>query len=74
MQLRMQERDPEEEMRKAFELFDNDHTGKITFANLKRIATELGENMNDDEIQEILNEADRDDDGENDFSEFQRVM
>ena len=61
-------------MRRAFELFDADGTGKITFDNLKRIATELGENMTDDEIHEMLNEADRDDDGMNDFGEFKRVM
>ena len=37
-------------MLKAFKLFDSEGTGKITFDNLKRIATELGENMTDDEI------------------------
>ena len=74
MTARMRERDPDEEILKAFELFDQDKTGKITFDNLKRIATELGENMTDDEIREMLTEADRDDDGMNDFVEFKRVM
>ena len=74
MTSRMRERDPEEEMKKAFDLFDSEGTGKITFDNLKRIATELGENMTDDEIREMLTEADRDDDGMNDFEEFKRVM
>ena len=50
MTQKMAERDPREEMLKAFRLFDDDETGKINFRNLKRVAKELGENMTDDEI------------------------
>ena len=34
--------------------------GKISFKNLKRVAKELGENMTDEELQEMIDEADRD--------------
>ena len=74
MTAKMAERDPREEMLKAFRLFDDDETGKISFKNLKRVAKELGENMNDEEIQEMIDEADRDGDGEISEEEFMRIM
>ena len=74
MTQKMAERDPREEMLKAFRLFDDDESGKISFRNLKRVAKELGENMTDDEIQEMIEEADRDGDGEISEDEFMRIM
>ena len=68
------ERDSREEILKAFNLFDDDETGKISFRNLKRVARELGENMTDEELQEMIDEADRDGDGEINEEEFLRIM
>ncbi len=74
MTAKMAERDPREEILKAFRLFDDDDTGKISFKNLKRVAKELGENMTDEELQEMIDEADRDGDGEINEEEFLRIM
>uniref|UniRef100_A0A3Q3VXX3 EF-hand domain-containing protein n=1 Tax=Mola mola TaxID=94237 RepID=A0A3Q3VXX3_MOLML len=70
----MTEKDSKEEVMKAFRLFDDDCTGKISFKNLKRVAKELGENLTDEELQEMIDEADRDGDGEVNEQEFLRIM
>uniref|UniRef100_A0A8B9UG50 EF-hand domain-containing protein n=2 Tax=Anas TaxID=8835 RepID=A0A8B9UG50_9AVES len=74
MTQKMSEKDSKEEILKAFRLFDDDGTGKISFKNLKRVAKELGENLTDEELQEMIDEADRDGDGEVSEQEFLRIM
>lgn len=74
MAQKMSEKDSTEEIMKAFRLFDDDETGAISFRNLKRVARELGENLSDDELREMLSEADLDGDGQVDQSEFLRIM
>jgi len=70
----MLDRDPEEEMAKAFKLFDDDESGKISIRNLRRVARELGENMNDDELRAMIDEFDKDGDGEISTDEFVAIM
>ncbi|XP_016020030.1 centrin-1 [Rousettus aegyptiacus] len=74
MTQKMAEKDTKEEILKAFRLFDDDETGKISFKNLKRVSHELGENLTDEELQEMIDEADRDGDGEVNEEEFLRIM
>uniref|UniRef100_A0A8C6GZF7 EF-hand domain-containing protein n=2 Tax=Mus TaxID=862507 RepID=A0A8C6GZF7_MUSSI len=68
------EKDEKEEILKAFKLFDDDATGSISLNNIKRVAKELGENLTEDELQEMLDEADRDGDGEINEEEFLKMM
>jgi centrin-1 len=71
---RMKNRDSRDEIMKVFALFDDDSKGGISFKNLKRVAAELGENLTDEELQEMVDEADRDGDGLINEEEFYRVM
>ncbi|KAJ3259789.1 Centrin-1 [Boothiomyces macroporosus] len=74
MTQKMAEKDSKEEILKAFKLFDDDDTGAISFKNLKRVAKELGEGLTDEELQEMIDEADRNGDGVIDQEEFLRIM
>merc|ERR1712194_704517 len=74
MEGKMSDKDPVEEMKKAFAMFDDDKTGKITFKNMQRVAQELGEKMEDADLQDVLDECDRDGDGGINESEFMRIM
>ena len=59
---------------KAFRLFIDDGEDKIQLRHLTRVARELGENMSQDELQEMIDEADRDGDGAINEDEFIRIM
>lgn len=61
---RILDRDPKEEVLKAFKLFDDDESGKISLRNLRRVARELGENVTDEELRSMIDEFDTDGDGE----------
>ena len=52
-------RDPEEEWRKAFAIFDESGEGRITLKNLRRVAKELGEPLGDDELSAMIGEYQR---------------
>merc|ERR1719313_1277214 len=71
---KMNQKDGKEELLKGFKLFDDDGTGKISFKNFQRVAKELGESLSDQELKEIIAEADTDGDGEISEAEFLEVM
>lgn len=74
MREKLGERDPDAEMHKAFEVFDDDNSGAITVRNLRRIAKELGEDVHDDELAAMIEEFDVDGDGVIDKREFVAIM
>ena len=74
MTQKMLERDPIEEMKKAFHLICEEGQDKITLKSLQKVAKELGENMTIEELQEMIEEADRDGDGEIGEEDFLKVM
>lgn len=71
---RMGQKDSKEEIMKIFRLFDDDDSRTIKLTDLKRVAMELGESLSEEELAEMIDEADRDKDGQLSFDEFYRVM
>ncbi len=59
----MKDTDGEEELREAFRVFDKDGNGFISAAELRHVMTNLGEKLTDDEVDEMIREADLDGDG-----------
>ena len=74
MVLKEAQKDPKVEILKGFKLFDTDSTGKISFENMKKVAREIGENMTDEEIQQVIDDVDTDGDRAIGQDEFIKMM
>lgn len=74
MTTKIGERDTKEELMKAFHIIDQDNNGKISDMDILNISKELGESFTLTEIREMIDEADRNGDGEVDTDEFFRMM
>lgn len=74
MTTKMSEKDSAEELEKAFILFSQSKM-TIDFSDLKRIARELGETMSDDELKEMVFEANKTDrEGTVDKKDFLSIL
>lgn len=68
------DRDSKEDVAKVFALFDTEGRGRIGLRDLKRVAKELGETMTEAELQEMIERADKDADGEISPEDFFNIM
>mmetsp|Transcript_19811 Transcript_19811/g.42679 ORF Transcript_19811/g.42679 Transcript_19811/m.42679 type:complete len:148 (+) Transcript_19811:130-573(+) len=60
MKSRIGERDPDKELRDAFKVFDTDGSGSISRDELKRLMTQLGQNLSEAELDAMMDEVDTD--------------
>merc|ERR1719246_119671 len=74
MARKMKDTDTEEELVEAFKVFDRDGNGLISAAELRHVMTNLGEKLTDEEVDEMIREADVDGDGAINYQEFVRMM
>ncbi|KAM5556195.1 calmodulin [Rosa sericea] len=66
--------DSDEQLKEAFRVFDKDQNGFISAAELRHVLTNLGEKLTDEELGEMVREADLDRDGQINYEEFVKVM
>eukprot|EP00252_Welwitschia_mirabilis_P015317 TRINITY_DN33658_c0_g1_i1.p1 TRINITY_DN33658_c0_g1~~TRINITY_DN33658_c0_g1_i1.p1 ORF type:complete len:151 (-),score=17.02 TRINITY_DN33658_c0_g1_i1:188-640(-) len=66
--------DSEEEIKNAFRVFDKEGTGYLCTAELRHVLTNLGEKLSDEEVDEMMKEANIDKDGRIKFEDFVSLM
>ena len=74
MARKMKDTDSEEELKEAFKVFDKDGNGFISASELRHVMTNLGEKLTDEEVDEMIREADIDGDGQINYEEFVKMM
>merc|ERR1712113_1099240 len=74
MARKMKDTDTEEELIEAFKVFVRDGNGFISGAEMRHVMTNLGEKLTDEEVDEMIREADVDGDGQINYEEFVKMM
>ena len=74
MTARISDRNTKQDLERVFKLFDDKRTGEISVENLRRVAKELGEDIPEEELKEIILRADLDGDGKLTFDDFYAVI
>jgi len=64
MARKMNNTDKDAKIKEAFNVFDKDGSGKISKEELRSIMKSLGEDLTDEEITQMIQEADTNGDGE----------
>ena len=64
----------EDELKEAFAVFDKDGNGFISREELRAALLNLGERLDDEELDAMMKAADRDGNGEIDYEEFILMM
>ncbi|KAF4675876.1 hypothetical protein FOL47_007117 [Perkinsus chesapeaki] len=70
---KMTEKDSKDEVQEAFCLFRGE-SGKVSYDDLRAVAADLGEQIADEELNEMMQEADKDEDGLVSEEEFIRII
>lgn len=74
MARKLKDNDSELEIMEAFKVFDRNGDGKISAAELRHVLTLIGEKLTDAEIEQMIEEADSNHDGEIDINEFTQLL
>ena len=61
-------------LKEAFAVFDKDKSGKISGAELRHVIANIGEKVDEDELEDMMRDADKDGNGTIDYNEFVSVL
>ncbi|XP_011257079.1 calmodulin-beta isoform X1 [Camponotus floridanus] len=74
MSKKMKGADGEDELREAFRVFDKNNDGLISSKELRHVMTNLGEKLSEEEVDDMIKEADLDGDGMVNYEEFVTIL
>ncbi|KRX11001.1 hypothetical protein PPERSA_03059 [Pseudocohnilembus persalinus] len=74
MSRKMKDIDTKTELQESFKTFDSDGNQFITALELKQVLQNQGENVTDEEVEEMIKEVDRDEDGMISYEEYVKMM
>ncbi|CAB4059104.1 CALM [Lepeophtheirus salmonis] len=74
MHERLRGDDMEQEIKQAFRVFDRNGDGFISKSEFKHCMMHFGERFTDDEVEEMISEADSNNDGKIDYTEFSQMI
>jgi calmodulin len=66
--------DTEDQIREAFKIFDKENSGFVSAEELKHVMLNLGEKLTQEEVDEMLRQANVKNDGRINYAEFAKVM
>ncbi|XP_076459244.1 troponin C-like [Babylonia areolata] len=73
-ELKLHEDEDEREMREAFRVLDKGNKGVIPVEDLRWLLKSLGDDLTEDEIEDMIMETDTDGSGTVDYEEFRTLM
>ncbi|XP_037026495.1 calmodulin-A-like isoform X2 [Bradysia coprophila] len=74
MSKKMKGADGEDELKEAFRVFDKNKDGLISSVELRHVMTNLGEKLSEEEVDDMIKEADMDGDGMVNYDEFVMIL
>ncbi|XP_012262941.1 neo-calmodulin-like isoform X5 [Athalia rosae] len=74
MSKKMKGSDGEDELREAFRVFDKNNDGLISSTELRHVMTNLGDKLSEEEVDDMIKEADLDGDGMVNYEEFVTIL
>ncbi|EGR28172.1 hypothetical protein IMG5_181770 [Ichthyophthirius multifiliis] len=74
MARKIKETDPEEELMEAFRIFDKNNSGIIESQHLRHLVRQLGEQLSEEETDQMIKEADPKNTGYIRYAEFVRFI